>query len=63
MGKTLLSYILDSDATMTMVNLVAEDANDEQPVFVNSTLFAAVAEEAPFGSSVTRLQVCCHSQY
>ena len=39
------------------MSLIAVDANDEFPVFVNATLFAAVAEEAPFGSSVTRLEV------
>ena len=34
------------------------DTNDQSPMFVESSLSAVVAEEAPFGATVTTLQVC-----
>lgn len=40
----------------------ALDANDEPPMFVPSSLFAAVAEEAVFSTSVARLEVCLQGQ-
>lgn len=35
----------------------ALDANDQPPMFINTTLFAAVEENAVFGTSVTKLEV------
>ena len=35
----------------------ALDANDEAPVFIQRTLFAAVEENAEFGTSVAKLEV------
>lgn len=44
-------------ATTATVRIEVLDANDETPVFEQTSLFAAVEEEAKFGTFVTRLAV------
>ena len=57
----LLTIFSLSDASTASVSITVTDFNDEIPVFVQSTLRAAVAEEAPFGTTVTTLEVSYHS--
>lgn len=45
------------DATRGTARVEALDANDQPPVFIASSLFAAVEEDAEFGTSVTKLEV------
>ncbi len=44
-------------ATTGTLSVVVIDTNDNGPVFVKSSLFAAVAEEAPFGTTITVVEV------
>ncbi len=45
------------DASPGTARVEALDANDQAPVFSQSSLFAAVEENAEFGTSVTQLEV------
>ena len=49
--------MLLTDANTGTARVEALDVNDEAPVFVRSSLFAAVEEEAEFDTSVTQLMV------
>jgi exoribonuclease II len=49
--------ILVTDATRGTARVEAIDANDQPPMFIPSTLFAAVEENAVFGTSVITLEV------
>ncbi len=49
--------MLLTDANTGTARVEALDANDQAPVFIQSSLFAAVEEEAEFGTSVTQLKV------
>ena len=44
-------------STTGTLSVTVIDANDNGPVFVQSTLFAAVAEEAQFGTTITTVEV------
>ena len=48
---------LFADATTAPVTVMVQDVNDNPPQFVSSTLTAAVAEEADFGTTITTLMV------
>ena len=48
----------DTAASTGSVSVTVTDTNDQSPMFVGSSLFAVVAEEAPFGTTITTLQVC-----
>ena len=49
--------VCNIDATRGTARVEALDANDEAPVFIQRTLFAAVEENAEFGTSVAKLEV------
>lgn len=46
-----------ADANTAPVTVMVQDVNDNAPQFVSSTLEAAVAEEADFGTTITTLMV------
>ena len=52
--------MLSSAVTSSLgtVQITITDVNDNPPSFVASSLLAAVAEEAEFGTTVTVIQVC-----
>ena len=52
---TVLQFSPDANAGTARVE--ALDANDQAPVFIESSLFGAVEEDARFGTSVTTLEV------
>ena len=47
----------NTDSSTGSVSVTVTDTNDQSPMFVGSSLFAVVAEEAPFGTTITTLQV------
>ena len=52
-----ITVLLCLGATRGTARVEALDANDQPPVFIQRTLFAAVEENAEFGTSVTTLEV------
>lgn len=44
-------------ASTASVSVSVTDYNDETPEFISSSLSSSVAEEAPFGTTVTTLRV------
>ena len=44
-------------ASTGSISITVTDTNDQAPTFVPGSLFAAVAEEAPFGTTITTLEV------
>lgn len=52
-----------ADANTAPVTVMVQDVNDNAPQFVSSTLEAAVAEEADFGTTITTLMVHKNKTY
>lgn len=53
----VVDYNLNADAGQVSVTVTVTDYNDETPEFIPATLFAAVAEESVFGTTITTLRV------
>lgn len=48
---------MNADATTGVARVEVLDVNDSPPVFIPSSLFAAVEEDVPFDISVAQLEV------
>ena len=53
----MLPLTFNAGASTGSVAVTVTDYNDETPEFIPSTLSASVAEEAPFGTTITTLRV------